>query len=531
MKKEQIAIYARVSSSQQKEAATIESQVDVLFKYAQDNGFEIPAEWIFKDDGYSGSVLDRPGLDELRDLVREGVIGAILVYSPDRLSRKYVSQLILEEEFRKHNVKTIYIKGSKNETPEERLLQHFQGIFAEYERTQILDRSRRGRLYKARQGDKRVLPKAPYGYINSRDDFYSIDPQQALVVKQIFHLYTKAGYSLRAIGRYLTEKSITSPSGNSKWSATTIMEMLRNSAYIGTAHYGKTEKGEGDNTRIARYKKIGKVVKAKGPKRDRPKESWYPISVASIISESDFEAAQELLKRNKELSSRNTKQPSILQGLLVCGCCGCTFYKRIYSRGKVNRAKYYCKSQLSKELRWCGNKSLNQEHLDELVWGEVIKLLEDPRLIEEEIKRRVDDTPKKQEIDNRERELKQEELKIKNAQDKLLEAFQEEDCLTLPQLKERMQKLKARAKELKKELESLQALSILNEKRASLSMTIEQFRMHIDKNAKNLTIQKKQQIARSLIEEIVITSGEIMVHHTIPLDSEQKSLLCSVYVS
>lgn len=297
MKKQIVSIYARVSSTQQKEEETINSQIDILLAYAKKNEFEVPLEWIFKDEGYSGSTLDRPGLDELRDLVRENVFQIILVYSPDRLARRYVNQLILEEEFSKNNVKVIYIKGAKDETPEDKLLKHFQGIFAEYEREQILDRSRRGKLFKARQGNKTVLARAPYGYNSNRADFYSIVPQKAIIIRDIFNLYTNEGYSLRAIAKDLELKGISSPSGKLKWSPTTVRDILINPAYTGTAYYGKTEKGEGDSNRIARYSRLGKVVKAKSAKKDKPMEQWYPIQVPMIISENEFEAAQELLKK------------------------------------------------------------------------------------------------------------------------------------------------------------------------------------------------------------------------------------------
>jgi len=83
------AIYARVSSDRQKENHTIAGQTAALIEYAQKNGYSVPPEWVFQDEGYSGAILVRPGLERLRDLAAEGQIAAVLVYSPDRLSRKY----------------------------------------------------------------------------------------------------------------------------------------------------------------------------------------------------------------------------------------------------------------------------------------------------------------------------------------------------------------------------------------------------------------------------------------------------------
>ena len=528
MKKILTAIYARVSSTKQKDEETIESQLDVLIKHAYQNDLEFTYEWIFKDEGYSGTTLDRPGLDGLRDLVRENVLDAVLVYSPDRLARRYVNQLILEEEFSKYAVKIIYVNGSKNETPEDQLLKHFQGIFSEYERSQILDRSRRGKLYKARQGNKNILPKAPYGYISCRQDFFSINDQQAIVIREIFRLYAKEGYSLRSIAKHLDEKDISSPSGSKKWSPTTIREILRNTAYIGTAYYGKTEKGEGDSNRIARYSHLGKVVKAKNPKKNKPKEEWIPIVVPSIINESDFECAQHFLQKNKNLSSRNTKVPSILQGVLVCGICSRSYYKRQYGKNGKKWCSYYCHSQITKDVKWCGNPKLSQDQLDNIVWEKVMELIKHPKLIEEEIERRINENPKKKELENREQEIEKEIKRIKRAQDKLLDAYQETECLEINELKTRLQKLKVNERHLKRELESLQAISILDEKQANLHLTMEEFRSQLNTNGKNMNIENKQKIIRSLIEEVIIMPGEITINHSISLNRNQSYQLCSV---
>src|SRR3954467_988573 len=92
------AIYARVSSDRQTENHTIASQTAALIEHAEANGYTVPAEWVFQDEGYSGANLVRPGLEALRDLAAEGEIRAALVYSPDRLSRKYAYQVLLAEE-------------------------------------------------------------------------------------------------------------------------------------------------------------------------------------------------------------------------------------------------------------------------------------------------------------------------------------------------------------------------------------------------------------------------------------------------
>ena len=145
------AIYARVSSDKQKKEHTVASQTEALRGFARQQGFSVPDEWVIEDEGYSGATLVRPGLERVRDLAAEGQIDAVLVYSPDRLSRKYAYQVLLIEELARHNVQTVFIKAPQTATPEDQLLLQFQCMIAEYERAQILERSRRGKRQRALQ--------------------------------------------------------------------------------------------------------------------------------------------------------------------------------------------------------------------------------------------------------------------------------------------------------------------------------------------------------------------------------------------
>ena len=151
------AIYARVSSDQQKEENTIASQTAALIDFAREQGYSVPDDWVIEDEGFSGASLLRPGLERLRDLAAEGHIQAVLIHSPDRLSRKYAYQVLLTEEFARHGVETIFLKAPHSDTPEDQLMLQFQGMIAEYERAQILERSRRGKRHRAKAGEVSVL--------------------------------------------------------------------------------------------------------------------------------------------------------------------------------------------------------------------------------------------------------------------------------------------------------------------------------------------------------------------------------------
>src|SRR5207302_1323691 len=207
------AIYARVSSDKQKEENTIASQTSALIAFAREQNCDVPAEWVIEDDGYSGASLLRPGLERLRDLAAEGLIQAVLVYAPDRLSRRYAHQILLIEELARAGVETLFIRAPRGSTPEDELLVQFQGMIAEYERAQILERSRRGKRHRARAGEISVLSGAPsgYRYIRKRDDApasYAVIEAEAQVVRQIYEHYTAAGWSIGAITRWLNAQGV-----------------------------------------------------------------------------------------------------------------------------------------------------------------------------------------------------------------------------------------------------------------------------------------------------------------------------------
>src|SRR3974390_2961020 len=216
------AIYARVSSDKQREENTIASQTAALIAFAGEQQFEVPREWIFEDDGYSGASLIRPGLERVRDLAAEGLIQALLVYAPDRLSRRYAHQILLIENLARAGVETVFIRAPRGSTPEDELLVQFQGMIAEYERAQILERSRRGKRYRARAGEVSVLSGAPFGYrfIRKTDQstaYYQIDDEQAQIVQRVFDLYCVEGLSIGAIARRLNEQDIPTAKRHGRW--------------------------------------------------------------------------------------------------------------------------------------------------------------------------------------------------------------------------------------------------------------------------------------------------------------------------
>ena len=279
------AIYARVSSEQQREANTIASQTASLIEFAENHDLEVPEEWVFQDEGYSGATLERPALERVRDLAAEGQIQVVLAYAPDRLSRKYAYQILLIEELARSGVETLIVKAPQGSSAEDQLLVQFQGMIAEYERAQIAERCRRGKKHMAQQGGVNVLSGAPYGYryVKKSDAsaaFYEVIESEAKVVRMVFEIYTQQRLSINAIARLLNERRIATRTGNGRWERSTVWGMLRNPAYRGTACYGKTE--QRPRQRVTRPLRQRKAL----PSRDvggheRPRAEWIEVPVPS----------------------------------------------------------------------------------------------------------------------------------------------------------------------------------------------------------------------------------------------------------
>ena len=516
-------IYARVSSERQREEHTIESQVEALIEHAQAEGYIVPSDWIFKDEGYSGSTLVRPGLERLRDLACEGQIATLLIYSPDRLSRKYAYQVLLTEEFSRNGVDVVFIKSPKATTPEEELLLQFQGMIAEYERAQIIERSRRGKRHRAKAGSVSVLSGAPYGYqyVKKAEDipaYYKIIEKEAEVVRQVYKLYVEDSFSIAGIVRWLNENDIPTRKRISKWERTTVWAMLRNPAYKGTACYGKTKTTE--------RKKITRPLRKRGgfsPRcscnEERPKKDWIEIPVPAIVSPDVFSRAQETLEENKRYSQRRTKEPTLLQGMMACNKCGYAYY-RTSTRTSMRKIHYY-RCLGSDNYRYengakCNSKPIRQDYLDGIVWNQVIKLLEDPELIRSELQRRIksirDSNPVKQKKD----QLKKELVRIRKGIDKLLDAYQE-DLIQLDELRSRMPELRKKEKSLNEELICIESELIDQGLLLKLADNIEKFLIKLRGAADNMSVVERQRVLRLVVKEVLIDDENIRVKHSIPL--------------
>jgi site-specific DNA recombinase len=518
------AIYARVSSQQQREEHTIASQTAALIGFAKTHNLEVPTEWVFEDEGFSGATLERPGLERVRDLAAEGQIQVVLAYSPDRLSRKYAYQILLIEELAKRGVETLFVNAPQGTSAEDQLLVQFQGMIAEYERAQILERSRRGKRHRARSGEVSVLSGAPYGYRYMRKTeetqaFYQVIDAEAHVVQRVYEMYTVDNLSIGEITRRLNAQGVATRKQSSRWERSVIWAMLRNPAYRGAASFGKTRVA--GRVRVTRaLRRRGGLVSSDSVGHERPREEWIEIPVPALISEESFARAQELLHENKIRSRRRTITPSIVQGLVSCQKCGYAFSRT--STCTSARKIHYYKCIGSESWRKLGGpvcdngRFVRQDLLDQIVWTEVIRLLQDPTLIQKELDRRLLAARSSDPTKKREQSVQRELIRIGNNIERLLTAYQE-DLLSLEQLRERMPSLRQREQALRAELRAIADQANDRANFLRLAETLSAFLARLRGAADTLDVMERQRIVRLIVKEILIGEDSIVIRHCIPV--------------
>jgi Site-specific recombinases, DNA invertase Pin homologs len=517
------ASYTRVSSDRQKENHTIASQTAALLEYAKTNGYVVPPEWIFQDEGYSGASLLRPGLEALRDLAAQGQIATVLIYSPDRLSRKYAYQVLLAEEFSRCGVEIVFLKSPSSGSPEDQLVVQFQGMIAEYERAQIAERSRRGKRHKAREGVVNVLSGAPYGYrymkkTDTAAAYYEVLESEAGVVGMVFQLYTQKHLSINAIARLLNQRGIPTRTGKTRWERSTVWGILRNPAYQGKACFGKTELRP--RQRITRpLRQRNGIANRNSANHERPRSEWIEVPVPALVGEETFALAQEQLTKNQHHSPRRTIEPTLLQGMLVCQQCGYALYRTSTRTSKRKLYYYRCLgSDAYRRLKGalCTRRPVRQDHLDQVVWDQIIRLLEDDTLLQSEMDRRKEAARNADPRRQRQEALRREQTRLTKNIERLITAYQE-GLISLWQLRERMPELNKKSKAVAAELQSLESGAMDDARYLQLAENLNGFRKKLHARAKTLDVCERQQILRLLVKEILVDAQTLTIRHSIPI--------------
>jgi site-specific DNA recombinase len=517
------ALYARVSSDQQAQAQTIPSQLAALRSRIQSDEGVLSPEREFMDEGYSGSTLIRPALERLRDVVAAGGIDRLYVHSPDRLARKYAYQVVLVDELQRAGVAVIFLNHEWGRSPQDDLLLQVQGMIAEYERAKILERSRRGKRHKAQVGSVKVLSGAPYGYRyvtvaeGGGQARYEVCEEEAQVVRQVFAWVGRQRLSLGEVCRRLREAGIPTAKGKTWWDRASVWGMLKNLAYQGQAAFGKTRLGA-LQPRLRAQRGHPLQPRRAQSVYDVPATDWLMIAVPAIIDEDLFAAVQIQLAENRKRARTGQRGARyLLQGLLVCACCGYAYYGKAISRsarkGQVREYAYYrCVGSDAYRFggqRLCANTQVRTDRLEEAVWQQVCRLLEDPTRLTQEYERRlraVQSPPEQADLTLVERQLS----KLRQGITRLIDGYTEgyidkgEFEPRIRRFKERLQTLEARAKQLYDDSQQQAQLQLIIGR-------LEEFSAKVKAGLDRLDWHGRRDMIRTLVNRVEIDREQVKV--------------------
>ena len=368
-------IYARVSTDEQAEKGhSLPFQLEECRRYADRMGFQVIKEIT---DNTSGASLNRPGFTVLEMMIINREVEVVLAYTSDRISRNYYDYVPLVGKWQDKNIELHFVDRGQSQNDLQGMIS--DGIFAmlaHTERLKIMDRTKNGRLKKAKDDKKPVMSgQPPYGYGRigkTREAEMVIDPAEAEVVKMIFRWYTThedgGPLSLMAIADRLDEMGIK-PRSSSMWQPTSVRTILVNETYAGRTYYAKTQ-----------ILKDGRQV-------PRPRDQWIPIDVPhlALIDRKTFQMAEARAKRNQERASRNRKYDYLLVGHIRCGSCNLAMYG--FRKWEGSKPYYRCASYNNK-LAHCGfnKRSIQMERADKAVWEWLSSLLEDETVLMEGVR-------------------------------------------------------------------------------------------------------------------------------------------------
>jgi site-specific DNA recombinase len=527
-----VAVYVRVSTSRQVKLQTIEQQLERVRKHVWEKGWELPDENIFRDDGYSGTILGRPGLDALRDRARVRDLEVVVVLSPDRLARNYVHQMVLIEEFEKGGCRVEFVERPMSSEPNDQLLLQIRGAVAEYERTLLSERMRRGRLAKYKAGLLLPWTHTPYGYQVDPDrprDPAGVrsDGAKAAVVAEIFAMYLEQGASLFGVSRHLEARGIPAPRGGKVWSVATLRGILTNPVYAGKVYAGRTRYRPAKIRRSATHP-IGHPHDSAVP---LPPEEWIPVaSVEAVVSQEQFDLAKEKLSKNKTFARRNNKAHDyLLRALVSCGRCKlCCIARTQTGTNKKYKQRYYVCSGKQKRAQSglqekCPSRHAPADQLDELVWKDLCEVLTHPESITDALQRAHGGHWLPQELKARQENLREGRAALGRQLERLTEAYLGE-VIPLAEYERRRRDLEQRDEALSGQERQLQAQAQQRTELAGVVGSVEDFCERVRGGLADATFEQKRSLVELLIDRVIVTDEEVEIRYVIPTSPESEQV-------
>jgi len=509
----QIALYARVSSEQQAEAKTIESQLAEVRARIRADSFDPQSVLEFIDDGYSGTILARPGLERLRDVAAAGGIDRLYVHNPDRFARNYAYQVLLIDELNQAGVDIVFLNHPLGQTAEDQLLLQVQGVMAEYERAKFMERSRRGKRHAAQIGNVGILCHAPYGYryVSKHEGDgqarFEVVPDQAHVVQQVFAWVGQARCTINEVCRRLHEAGIRTYTGKEHWDHKTVWDMLKNPAYKGEAAFGKT-RWQPVKPRLRAPRGRPAQSRRGYAGNDAPPQDWITIPVPALVDADLFDAVQEQLTENQRRARIPQKGSRyLLQGLLVCAQCG---YAYCGCTNDARNAYYRCSGALNLPRRGferlCTNKPLRLDQADAAVWQEVCKLLENPAQLEQEYRQRL--LPDKQDaaVDG----LHAQSGKLRRGIARLIDSYTD-GLIDKAEFEPRVRHLRERLAHIQVQIQHLRTQAEEEDTLRLILHRLDTFTAKIQNRLHQADFQTRREIIRTLVKRVEVNTSHLRV--------------------
>ena len=518
----QVAIYARVSTQRQAQAQTIEQQLERLTSYVSQHEWELSEENIFRDDGFSGAVLNRPGLDRLRDRVAAREIDCVVVTAPDRLARNYVHQMLLLEELEKYSCQIEFLERPMSQDPHDQLVLQIRGAVAEYERTLIADRMRRGRQAKYQAGILLPWSRAPFGFQVApeapRDPVKAtVNEVEASIVREMFAFYLREDTSLYGLVKHLHEMGISAPRGGEYWNAASVRCILTNPAYTGRVFVGRTRMTKSHQRRSAVHP-VGKTGQSSAKV---PPEEWSQVAtILAIIEPQLFEQVQAKLAHNQQIASRNnTAHQYLLRALVSCGICNlsCTARQR-----PPDYHYYICQGKTdvvySHLHECCPARYIPAHELDELVWQDLCEVLTHPEIIATALQRAHGGGWLPQELQSQRENLRRGQVALQNQLDRLTQAYLS-GVIPLPEYQQRRADLDRKYQGLETQEQQLVQQVNRQGELAGLSASIDDFCCRVRSGLENASFEQKRKLVELLIDRVIVTDGDVEIRYVLPTNS------------
>ena len=520
-----VAVYVRVSTARQAQQQTIEQQLDRLCTHARAQGWVLPSDQIYRDDGYSGAALARPGLDRLRDTVAHRELDRVLITAPDRLARNYVHQMVLLEEFARSGCQVDFLDRPMSDDPHDQLVLQIRGAVAEYERTLIAERMRRGRLSKLLAGLLLPWTRPPYGYRLHPDrprdpSGVTIDAAESAVVAELFTLYLEPGMSLERLAKTLGQRGVPTPSGNPRWSPPTIRGMLRNPTYTGQVYAQRTRYRPPQIRRSATHP----LGRPHGTATPRPAESWIAVGpVPAIVTHDQFDQVQAKLAQNQSFARRNnTAHQYLLRALVSCGRCqlACT------ARTVNQRNHYYLcngKQQLVHSHRDvpCPARYIPAQQLDDLVWQDLCDLVRHPAHVTAALTRAQGGAWLPQELAARRENLQAGRASLRQQLGRLTDAYLR-GVIPLDEYERRRRELEQKDQGLAAQEQQLTGEAARHRQLAGVAASLDAFCQRVQQGLGSATFDQKRQLLLLLVDRVVVTDDEAEIRYVLPTRPESE---------